>query len=120
MLSYLSTPKWLEGEPEPNPKPFSGTCHICETRHYNGAGEGFETQFCQCGSDRCCSSCNECRECNSKVCRQCCVDVSSRTEPAYLCSDCHRDWLDSMDRPQLRECVAVPVMVSALVAGMEF
>lgn len=95
MLSYLPTePSWLSGAPEPNARHASGTCAQCNTTHYNGHDEGFDTSLCSCGTAMCCDSCDRCAECGDPVCPQCSIDTSKAGKAHVVCSGCHQVYLD--------------------------
>lgn len=98
MLSYLpAEPSWLTGPPEPRPGDKSGTCRICDTTHFNGRAEGFDTSRCSCGTAMCCSECDRCAECGDPVCPQCSVDVSKSSKSRVVCSGCHHVYLDDLE-----------------------
>lgn len=91
--------EWLTAPPEPPPHDFSGKCEVCNTEHFNGPGEGFETNKCSCGTAECCESCDKCADCSDPVCPQCSVDISNRDERKLICAGCHQAYLDDLADP---------------------
>jgi hypothetical protein len=119
MLSYLQylEPPWLNGPPEPNPNDYSGTCPVCETEHYNGPGEGFETSVCSCGEAKCCEFCDRCSECGDRVCLQCSVKFNSKNQEILVCSGCHQAYLEDLEDEAVKPNAHVePLMASILNA----
>ncbi len=97
-MSDSPEPSWLNGPPEPPQSSYSGTCPQCNTLHFNGRDEGFETKECSCGEVAFCEECEAapCEECGDPVCPQCSATVGTGKDELRMCSGCYIEHLKDM------------------------
>ena len=93
-MCFSTYDSWLTTPPEPLRRNYSGTCQQCQTEHFNGPGNSFDTS--KCATEICqnlvCESCEICVGCGGGICHWCQRSDQSLT----YCKDCFREYCDSI------------------------